>query len=191
MKCCSIRSLAVALCAISALTVPVARAAAGSKGPFVVQAHFVDAGGQPFKPVCDPTDPSLCTFQVDGSARFTGGLTGVTKYHAVGTLDPSHHGMDYELHETLTGVVAACGTGTVTWIVRGALNDESMKTYDPATGTVAMHNTVTIVDGSGTAELVGLTGSFLSDGRLNPLTFENHGDFHGSVTCGRRSRKRR
>ncbi len=175
-------TILVAICGVAAMSASVATAKAASPSR-TIHAHFDDPGGGSFAPVCGPTADPICTFQVDGGAFFTGDLEGSTHYHAVGTLNPADHGMDYELYETFTGSVVGCGTGSVSWIVRGALNDESFQTFDPADGTVTMHNTVTIVAGSGTGALAGMTGSFHSEGRLNPATFENHGDFDGSVTC--------
>lgn len=128
---------------------------------------------------CAPDNDGVCSFGYDGVATMRGTWTGSTVYRAEGRLDGTTGDLRYEVWETFTGTVAGCGEGTFKWHGVGTATPSA---FDVATQTVPFSIRLWLVEGSGTGDLVGITGTASGEARFSPL-IEQTGHLTGRVTC--------
>lgn len=185
------RGLALLSCLIVSLTA-LTGAQARPRGFMTVSAHTNWTEPAPLllpSLACPGPD---CGFQTHGKTLFIGpGIYATEEYSLYGALpDPAHPGA-LEYHGTAVFHVtrSACGTGTFTERVTDGTY--YLSKIDPATRTVPTHNTWTIIPGSGTGQLVGITGtgtddvpdaSFTVAGLTGDPT-ANKGVHNGTLTC--------
>jgi hypothetical protein len=175
--------------------------------PVPLQAHAASSGRHGMKTVNAYTNwtepvPALlpstacpgpdCGFRTQGTTTFNGpGIFGTEDYVLYGGLpDPAHPGA-LEYHGTAVFHVtkSKCGTGTFTERVTDGVAYYSR--FDAATQTTPYHNNWSIVPGSGTGQLVGITGSGTDDVDDATLTLAgatgdpeaNKGVHNGTLTC--------
>lgn len=138
-------------------------------------------------PACPGPD---CGLKISGTTYFNGpGIYGTEDYLMYGGApDPAHPGAS-EYHGTAVFHVTSsrCGTGTFT----ENLTDGTawFSKIDPATQTFPGHNTWTIIPGSGTGQLVGITGTGTDETADGTFTVAGEtgepskGVHDGTLTC--------
>jgi hypothetical protein len=131
---------------------------------------------------CPDPDRGGCAYSFDGTTVETGGMSGSTTYH--GWLYPGDgpgQEVAWEVAETFTGEIAGCGRGTVQWTGRGY---GDLTSFDVASQSAHMWGTMTIVRGSGTKGLRGVSGSFRLEARAQAVPpAAQDGTFAGSLSC--------
>ena len=127
---------------------------------------------------CSPLG-GVCLVTYRGHSAVTGTLSGWTDYtawlwmHADGSTT-------FTTHETFTGAVDGCGLGSFDFVI----SDGTVTGPDPATQTFTVHGTWTVVDGSGTGALAGVSGSGAEDG-VSSADTSTSGTLTGALTCAK------
>jgi hypothetical protein len=129
-------------------------------------------------------------------AQFTTALNGPGVYGIeyatlyTGIPDPAHPGvLDYHGTAVFHVTKSQCGVGTFTESITDGTAD--LRKTNPATLMFPDHNTWTIIPGSGTGQLAGITGTGTDDGSDASLTVAgntgdptaNKGVHYGTLTC--------
>ncbi len=133
-----------------------------------------------------------CGFQAHDTTLFIGpDVYATEEYSLYGALpDPAHPGaLEYHGTAVVHVTKSPCGTGTFTQTITNGTYYVSR--IDPVTQTVPTHDTWTIDAGSGTGQLVGLSGTGTDDVPDASLTLAgvtgdptaNKGTHDGKLTC--------
>lgn len=155
-----------------------------------VVAHFTDPGAVGFSrfgaqcPV-QPPAPQECEFTFTGVTQEQGpGLVGSTVYDGVGGYSGDNDKLfRWEVSETFTGTVPGCGSapGSFTWTGSGYGDPRRL---DPSTLSFPLWGTVTIVPGSGTGGLRGISGALNVDAQVTWVPpMAQKGTLAGDVAC--------
>jgi hypothetical protein len=128
--------------------------------------------------VCGPDQPNgACSIYYDGDGSFAGDLQGTLTFSGRQWVAPDGS-LPFEETNVFTGVVNRCGSGSFSYRVTNA----DLGTFDPFQQAFVGDEDWTIVPGSSTSGLPGLTGS-----GHDPFTFHLDasvdGSFTGTVTC--------
>jgi hypothetical protein len=116
-----------------------------------------------------------------GTSIFLGTFEGTGRFcgHSTEDVVRSDGSVPFIETDTFTGIVHGCGTGHVTYSVRG-----SVSPFDPATQSVPAQEDWKIVAQGGTEGLGGLmSGGGHNNATLISLTSSEAGTFTGSVKC--------
>jgi hypothetical protein len=141
--------------------------------------HFDDGGFLTGFEGVSPAPPGVPTDAVfHGSSTVTGPtLSGTVEYTFWGHPD-SDGNFVFHTYETLTGSVAGCGRGTVSYTVDGKTGGS-----DPRAMTLT--GDVSFVPGSGTGRLRAITSGHGTLTGTSSITTQNSGKFDGEVVCNR------
>jgi hypothetical protein len=132
-----------------------------------VQATWQSPPDQPAGEPCESTEAD-CTVTL-GTATYTGTFAGTSEYRSESW--PSGDGHSFTTRETFMGEVEGCGEGTIEWTLEGTITGAEIE------------DTWTVVAGSGTAALAGVTGEGAQEGQF-AADLSYTGTMTGTIRCG-------